>query len=242
MRSVNSIITKRLLLPALAALLATACVKEQRADCPPEKPERLFTLSVQVTVPAANPTRVAGDETEPGSGVEGFIDVATNDFHILIYDDATNRLYTEFVPEHVTVSEGGNRAQIFNFVGHIERKSEGGGNMLPGADGAEIERIRVMVLANWYGFNGTSYAGFAYPNYTIGSAGTLFSDRTAFNFRMPLASDGASSWIPSSGRPASGIPMVGLSEAIRIDDARQTDQGFILESQAIPMLRSLAKI
>ena len=203
-----------LLLPGL-----TSCVTED-GYCPPSDPDGVYTVHLSISAGSFG-TRSAGHEFGVSTKDEDFINVSDRDFAVFILDEKDN-FVQRVEPGAVSLErEGSYYKYLINGAFKPEK---------------EIEKIRLMVLANWQGFK-KSYNDFENKIKNGGVGNVLeyiYQNAVDFNFDMPLGRDGSASWIPENNQK--GIPMFGLSDLVTA-----TNEVYEVGSP-IPMLRALAKI
>lgn len=221
---------------AAAALSLTACVYDR--DLPDADPEpvvlRLRLSAQSVSMPA---TRADGHATEEALDAENYIAVDADDYRILLFDGAGRFLQDVDAAQKWLVSDGTVAKDTYRLT-------------LTGPVELAAEEVQVLVLTNWEGFSPAAQ----YP--VLDGADELsriYPDAAdaAWQFTMPLAADGKSSWRPEIAAKR-GVPMFGVSEIVPLSAARepsatdvldgQTVDGKVLDLGEIRLLRAVSKI
>lgn len=211
-------------------LLLHACMYDPIPERTDEAP---LMLNVQLTTQAAG-TRASGDDLENALDAENFIDIAKQDYQILVFD-GNGRFIQNLTVTQQKWSAPENNKYIVALSGPLS-VSEGS--------------VQVLVLTNWRGFDAEA----AYPELTNGAlVDDLYTEAAKNCFTMPThtAADGAlESWQPKISE--SGIPMFGVSEIKSLSAAKSptdTDvidgkkvDGKVLDMGEIKLLRALSKI
>lgn len=211
----------------LAAFVAASCVNDNEPDCPPIGQARQYVLNLRVVTSKAA-TRMALSEehkTEPATQAEDYIDIAGQDFLVLVFD-GYGRLIRRFEPSSTVIRQGqGQDAAAYELSGVLGETS--------------ANEIQVAVIANYksMGANG------AYDQFVLGNTflSEMYSNGTKWNFTLPHPDGG---WQPSI-EDKQTIPMYGCSEAKPLRAATQSadnENRYDLNLGEIKMLRAVAKI
>lgn len=166
-------------------------------------------------------TRAAGHPTEAGTDAESFIDM--KDFSVYVFDGADGSFMQRFDPAAVFLQQNDNDSD-----GLVRYRISGAFQPVK-----RLESVRFMVLANWQTAFGRRYYE-AEQQMQSSTLTAIYGDDANFNFTLPA--DDSKSWLPGEDG-SGGIPMFGLSDVVSLDD-----DPMIKVTNAIPMLRSLAKI
>lgn len=210
----------------LAAFVAASCVNDNEPDCPPIGQARQYVLNLRVVTSkaATRMTRAAGHDTEEATQAEDYIDIAGQDFLVLVFD-GYGRLIQRFEPSSTVIKQGQDAA--YELSGVLGETS--------------ANEIQVAVIANCKSMN----AGNAYDRFVLGNTflSEMYGDGTKWNFTLPNPEGG---WQPDKDTKKT-IPMYGCSEAkpLSPENATQSeddDNRYILNLGEIKMLRAVAKI
>lgn len=166
-------------------------------------------------------TRAAGHPTEAGTDAESFIDM--KDFSVYVFDGKDGSFVQRFDPAAVFLQQNDNGTD-----GLVRYRISGAFQPVK-----RLESVRFMVLANWQTAFGRRYYE-AEQQMQSSTLTAIYGDDANFNFTLPA--DDSKSWLPGEDG-SGGIPMFGLSDVVSLDD-----DPMIKVTNAIPMLRSLAKI
>lgn len=210
----------------LAAFVAASCVNDNEPDCPPIGQARQYVLNLRVVTSkaATRMTRAAGHDTEEATPAEDYIDIAGQDFLVLVFD-GYGRLIQRFEPSSTVIKQGQDAA--YELSGVLGETS--------------ANEIQVAVIANCksMGANG------AYDRFVLGNTflSEMYGDGTKWNFTLPNPEGG---WQPDKDTKKT-IPMYGCSEAkpLSPENATQSEDDenrYILNLGEIKMLRAVAKI
>ncbi len=209
----------------LAAFVAASCVNDNEPDCPPIGQARQYVLNLRVVTSkaATRMTRAAGHDTEAATQAEDYIDIAGQDFLVLVFD-GYGRLIQRFEPSSTVIKQGqGTSYELSGVLGETS-----------------ANEIQVAVIANCnsMGANG------AYDRFVLGNTflSEMYGDGTKWNFTLPTEGG----WQPDIDAKRT-IPMYGCSEAkpLSPENATQSEDDenrYILNLGEIKMLRAVAKI
>lgn len=210
----------------LAAFVAASCVNDNEPDCPPIGQARQYVLNLRVVTSkaATRMTRAAGHGTEEATQAEDYIDIAGQDFLVLVFD-GYGRLIQRFEPSSTVIKQGqGTSYELSGVLGETS-----------------ANEIQVAVIANCKSMN----AGGAYDRFVLGNTflSEMYSNGTKWNFTLPNPEGG---WQPDKDTKKT-IPMYGCSEAkpLSPENATQSEDDenrYILNLGEIKMLRAVAKI
>ena len=258
-RHMTGLRTTVLRLTATAAIAAACagCVYDHDACPPQDAADGILGLRIELTVPGTDPAtrtgvtraeeNVHGDGSfsmEDGARLENMIDV--KDYKVVVFDK-NGAMAGDVVMEGVTIegpSGGDHTRYTLSGMLHVSATDAR----------TNLESFRIMVLANWEGFDTDYEYPVGFNGYRIPVGGdaisddiNLYKDGTNFNFTMPTDGTAGSvrtSWGPTDGNGAakSYIPMFGISGPIKLKDAQ--DMGKYSDNPVanISMLRALAKI
>lgn len=210
----------------LAAFVAASCVNDNEPDCPPIGQARQYVLNLRVVTSkaATRMTRAAGHDTEKATQAEDYIDIAGQDFLVLVFD-GYGRLIQRFEPSSTVIKQG--QGETYELSGVLGETS--------------ANEIQVAVIANCNSMG----AGDAYDRFVLGNTflSEMYGDGTKWNFTLPNPNDG---WQPDIDAKRT-IPMYGCSEAkpLSPENATQSEDDenrYILNLGEIKMLRAVAKI
>lgn len=222
MRSIISYTLR--LFALLAAFVAASCVNDNEPDCPPIGQARQYVLNLRVVTSkaATRMTRAAGHDTEEATPAEDYIDIAGQDFLVLVFD-GYGRLIQRFEPSSTVIKQG--QGATYKLSGVLGETS--------------ANEIQVAVIANCNSMG----AGNAYDRFVLGNTflSEMYGDGTKWNFTLPNPDDG---WQPDIEAKRT-IPMYGCSEAKPLRAATQSEDDenrYILNLGEIKMLRAVAKI
>lgn len=200
---------------ACLLLLLSSCVFD-RESCPPVEGSGAYSLSIRIGAQALA-TRAANHGEEPASEAEDFINVKGEDYCVYLLD-GDGRVKQRFVPTAMTLVQGSDK--VYQLTG----------DFIP-----EMDRMQVMVLANWKAFGGE------YGYDLIGrSLEDLYAGDGDLIFTYPA--DDGKSWMPSVD--AEGIPMFGLSEVFEVKKELSipNNRYEVTVEKDVKMLRSLSKV
>lgn len=208
----------------LAAFVAASCVNDNEPDCPPIGQARQYVLNLRVVTSKAA-TRMALSEehkTEPATPAEDYIDIAGQDFLVLVFD-GYGRLIQRFEPSSTVIKQG--QGATYELSGVLGETS--------------ANEIQVAVIANCNSMG----AGNAYDRFVLGNTflSEMYGDGTKWNFSLPNPEGG---WQPDIDTKKT-IPMYGCSEAKPLRAATQSaddENRYDLNLGEIKMLRAVAKI
>ena len=235
-------------LTVVATSLLTACMSgyDVPADipCPLENLKGTYTLDLKIAAGNLS-ARSSGHGNVAGDAAENFINVSSGDYAVFIFDGAGN-FVQRFEPGAVSLERDGTDDYVYHINGAFRPENE-------------LEKLQVLVLANWRTGFGGKYNGFedrlaaqlTETGRNSTSLAWLYGNAADFNFTLPVrpatSGGGASSdetdsaWFPVDN--TSGIPMFGLSEKIDMNDKTMLGNSIVLKTDnPIPMLRALAKI
>lgn len=208
----------------LAAFVAASCVNDNEPDCPPIGQARQYVLNLRVVTSkaATRMTRAAGHDTEEATPAEDYIDIAGQDFLVLVFD-GYGRLIQRFEPSSTVIKQV--QGATYELSGVL------------GETSANEIQVAVIANCNSMGANG------AYGQFVLGNTflSEMYSNRTKWNFTLPHPDDG---WQPDREAKRS-IPMYGCSEAKPLRAATQSaddENRYDLNLGEIKMLRAVAKI
>lgn len=208
----------------LAAFVAASCVNDNEPDCPPIGQARQYVLNLRVVTSKAA-TRMALSEehkTEPATQAEDYIDIAGQDFLVLVFD-GYGRLIQRFEPSSTVIKQG--QGATYELSGVLGETS--------------ADKIQVAVIANCK----SMYASDAYGRFVLGNTflSEMYGDETKWNFTLPHPDGG---WQPDIDAKRT-IPMYGCSDAKPLRAATQSEYDenrYDLNLGEIKMLRAVAKI
>lgn len=208
----------------LAAFVAASCVNDNEPDCPPIGQARQYVLNLRVVTSkaATRMTRAAGHDTEEATQAEDYIDIAGQDFLVLVFD-GYGRLIQRFEPSSTVIKQGqGTSYELSGVLGETS-----------------ANEIQVAVIANCKSMN----AGGAYDRFVLGNTflSEMYGDGTKWNFTLPNPEGG---WQPDKDTKKT-IPMYGCSDAKPLGAATQNADDknrYDLNLGEIKMLRAVAKI
>lgn len=208
----------------LAAFVAASCVNDNEPDCPPIGQARQYVLNLRVVTSkaATRMTRAAGHDTEEATPDEDYIDIAGQDFLVLVFD-GYGRLIQRFEPSSTVIKQGqGTSYELSGVLGETS-----------------ANEIQVAVIANC---NSMGASG-AYDRFVLGNTflSEMYGDGTKWNFTLPNPEGG---WQPDKDTKKT-IPMYGCSEAKPLRAATQSaddENRYDLNLGTIKMLRAVAKI
>lgn len=208
----------------LAAFVAASCVNDNEPDCPPIGQARQYVLNLRVVTSkaATRMTRAAGHDTEEATPAEDYIDIAGQDFLVLVFD-GYGRLIQRFEPSSTVIRQGQDAA--YELSGVLGETS--------------ANEIQVAVIANCNSMG----AGDAYDQFVLGNTflSEMYSDGKKWNFTLPNPDGG---WQPII-KDKQTIPMYGCSDAKPLGAATQNADDknrYDLNLGEIKMLRAVAKI
>lgn len=208
----------------LAAFVAASCVNDNEPDCPPIGQARQYVLNLRVVTSkaATRMTRAAGHDTEEATQAEDYIDIAGQDFLVLVFD-GYGRLIQRFEPSSTVIKQG--QGAAYELSGVLGETS--------------ANEIQVAVVANCNSMG----AGDAYDRFVLGNTflSEMYGDGTKWNFTLPHPDGG---WQPSIEAKRT-IPMYGCSDAKPLGAATQSADDknrYDLNLGEIKMLRAVAKI
>lgn len=197
-------------------LFLSSCVFDHES-CPAEEGSGAYTLSIRIGAQSLA-TRAVDHEEGLASEAEDFINVDGRDYCVYLLD-GDGRVKQRFVPTAMTLAPGADRVYDLR------------GNFIP-----EMERMQVMVLANWGSFGGEygyDLIGRSLEElYAADSEGKLIFGYTA--------ADGKS-WMPNKDA-GKGIPMFGLSEVFEVEKEIKNNRYEVTVQKDVKMLRSLSKV
>ncbi len=209
----------------LAAFVAASCVNDNEPDCPPIGQARQYVLNLRVVTSkaATRMTRAVGHDTEEATQAEDYIDIAGQDFLVLVFD-GYGRLIQRFEPSSTVIKQG-QGAAAYELSGVLGETS--------------ANEIQVAVIANC---NSMGASG-AYDLFVLGNTflSEMYSNETKWNFTLPNPEGG---WQPSKEAKRT-IPMYGCSDAKPLGAATQSaddENRYDLNLGEIKMLRAVAKI
>ena len=208
----------------LAAFVAASCVNDNEPDCPPIGQARQYVLNLRVVTSkaATRMTRAAGHDTEEATPDEDYIDLAGQDFLVLVFD-GYGRLIQRFEPSSTVIKQG--QGAAYELSGVLGETS--------------ANEIQVAVIANCKSMG----AGNAYDRFVLGNTflSEMYGDGTKWNFTLPNPEGG---WQPDKDTKKT-IPMYGCSEAKPLRAATKSaddENRYDLNLGEIKMLRAVAKI
>lgn len=210
----------------LAAFVAASCVNDNEPDCPPIGQARQYVLNLRVVTSkaATRMTRAAGHGTEEATRDEDYIDIAGQDFLVLVFD-GYGRLIQRFEPSSTVIKQGQGQSAAYELSGVLGETS--------------ANEIQVAVIANCNSMG----AGDAYDRFVLGNTflSEMYGDGTKWNFSLPNPDGG---WQPDIDKKQT-IPMYGCSDAKPLGAATQNADDknrYDLNLGEIKMLRAVAKI
>lgn len=210
----------------LAAFVAASCVNDNEPDCPPIGQARQYVLNLRVVTSkaATRMTRAAGHDTEEATQAEDYIDIAGQDFLVLVFD-GYGRLIQRFEPSSTVIRQGQGQGAAYELSGVL------------GETSANEIQVAVIANCNSMGANG------AYDQFVLGNTflSEMYGDGTKWNFTLPNPEGG---WQPII-KDKQTIPMYGCSEAKPLRAATQSaadENRYDLNLGTINMLRAVAKI
>lgn len=210
----------------LAAFVAASCVNDNEPDCPPIGQARQYVLNLRVVTSkaATRMTRAAGHDTEAATQAEDYIDIAGQDFLVLVFD-GYGRLIQRFEPSSTVIKQG--QGATYELSGVLGETS--------------ADKIQVAVIANC---NSMDASG-AYDRFVLGNTflSEMYGDGTKWNFTLPNPDGG---WQPDIDTKKT-IPMYGCSDvkSLSPENATQSEDDenrYDLNLGEIKMLRAVAKI
>ena len=208
----------------LAAFVAASCVNDNEPDCPPIGQARQYVLNLRVVTSkaATRMTRAAGHDTEEATQAEDYIDIAGQDFLVLVFD-GYGRLIQRFEPSSTVIKQG--QGAAYELSGVLGETS--------------ANEIQVAVIANCKSMN----AGNAYDRFVLGNTflSEMYGDGTKWNFTLPNPEGG---WQPDKDTKKT-IPMYGCSDVKPLNTAQPSaadENRYDLNLGEIKMLRAVAKI
>lgn len=209
----------------LAAFVVASCVNDNEPDCPPIGQARQYVLNLRVVTSkaATRMTRAAGHDTEKATKAEDYIDIAGQDFLVLVFD-GYGRLIQRFEPSSTVIKQGQDAA-AYELSGVLGETS--------------ANEIQVAVIANC---NSMGASG-AYDRFVLGNTflSEMYGDGTKWNFTLPNPEGG---WQPSIEAKRT-IPMYGCSGVKSLNTAQPNaadENRYDLNLGEIKMLRAVAKI
>lgn len=217
-------------------LMISSCVH----TITPEEPAEQLTLQMRLTLPSAISTRADGYSQSGGTASENYINFKDGDFKLLIFDKNDNiaqEIESDAIGCTITPNDRTDYA-VYTMTANLDLSDE--------SVKADMEKFRVMVLANWLSV-GNTYFTTSYPIFegyrASGNDKNIFKDEDSFIFVFP-GGDEEARWTPSYSGPGKvrAIPMFGLSEEIDLEYALLMGKESDMPVTSIPMLRSLAKI
>lgn len=210
----------------LAAFVAASCVNDNEPDCPPIGQARQYVLNLRVVTSkaATRMTRAAGHGTEEATRDEDYIDIAGQDFLVLVFD-GYGRLIQRFEPSSTVIKQGQEQGAAYELSGVL------------GETSANEIQVAVIANCNSMGANG------AYDQFVLGNTflSEMYGDGTKWNFTLPNPEGG---WQPDKDTKKT-IPMYGCSDAKPLGAATQNADDknrYDLNLGEIKMLRAVAKI
>lgn len=220
---------------SLVLLMLTACAVDDVTDntTPTSNGQNSdkLTLQLRLTLPSstASATRALNHTQEIGTDAENWIDINDGDYKLIIFNE-DGSLLTDDVPVLSFQQEPSySNNTKYTITGEIDLRT---------AADKKLENFYVMVLANWQGFDGTSYPSFIGKNITKNDANDIYANGTEYNFDVPNHLTPAATWAPSIAK-RKAIPMFGLSGLLSVDNAVEN---WLFAKDDIPMLRSIAKV
>lgn len=226
----------------LSAMMLAGCSINDYGTCPPDGEDETLKVRIDLAVPNAA-TRALDHDSETGTALENYINVADGDFRVLIFDK-DGELFKEIGSDECEiVPVAGKRNIIYSLSTEL---------VVPKVVAtARMSQFKMMVLANWQSMQRHVDADYQYPSfegYTINDddrslykeAGNL--TRSGFNFEFSTGGE-EYLWTPSYEKKWF-IPMFGVSDKpIDMKEAVKMSQYDDTEPMTeIFMLRSLAKI
>ena len=218
----------------LSLPLLSSCIGDEMADCAADGG---YTINLTISAGSLS-TRASGHEPyEEGIDAEGFINIGAGDYAVFIFDG--NGDYVQrFEPGAVSLKQTSGGKYKYELNGSFKPERE-------------LEKIQIMVLANWMAGFGGSYLDFENKVKASSSASYtsaleyIYKNTADFNFTMPhtQATDGTyTSWKPLTSGTPSGIPMFGISQPVDLTSLGDNALIKLTGDKEIPMLRSLAKV
>lgn len=208
----------------LAAFVAASCVNDNEPDCPPIGQARQYVLNLRVVTSkaATRMTRAAGHGTEAATQAEDYIDIAGQDFMVLVFD-GYGRLIQRFEPSSTVIRQG--QGETYELSGVLGETS--------------ANEIQVAVIANCNSMG----AGDAYDRFVLGNTflSEMYGDGKKWNFTLPNLDGG---WQPII-KDKQTIPMYGCSGVKSLNTAQPNaadENRYDLNLGKIKMLRAVAKI
>ena len=209
----------------LAAFVAASCVNDNEPDCPPIGQARQYVLNLRVVTSkaATRMTRAAGHDTEAATQAEDYIDIAGQDFLVLVFD-GYGRLIQRFEPSSTVIKQG-QGAAAYELSGVLGETS--------------ANEIQVAVIANCNSMGASN----AYDRFVLGNTflSEMYSNGTKWNFTLPHPDGG---WQPDIEAKRT-IPMYGCSGVKSLNEAQPSaadGNRYELKLGEINMLRAVAKI
>lgn len=221
----------------LATGMLTGCISDY-GTCPLENTTEKLSVRIDLVVPGADlATRTSGHDKDFGSDVENAINV-DGDYRVLVFDK--NGDLADDVEMDCDISDISEKSTTYTLSGKMDiSKAE---------DKAKLETFRIMVLANWEGFDAATnadgsqkkYENFPFPEFSLaGTENNIYKNGSLFNFTMPVESSNKA-WQPNG--KVKCIPMFGVSEPISLEYAAEMGKYGDGPVTSIPMLRAIAKV
>ena len=201
-----------------------------------------FHLSVTVLAGSSAATRAGhtDDFEENGTAAENYIDFDGNDFRIVLFDNQG---------DYLLELDGLDRWSMFPHATEDDYslyRMECEIKFPETMSQDKIEQIRtngfqVMVLANWKNARNSGYANLFTPGGgTAQDLGSIWKDKTNYNFQLYTQSGDISTWRPDhQGTTKRLIPMFGIAKAPRFTPR---NGGELYSASTIKMQRTVAKI
>ena len=202
----------------LALSTLSSCVMDD-GNCPTQENGAEYGINLSIAAGAIS-TRNSGHPDTPGTADEKYINVATEDFAIFIFDQNGN-FVERFWPTYSSDDNG-----VYHVFGVFRPDAKN-----------PPEKIQLAVMVNGRSVKAKYPLDSDLKEKTLND---IYDNGTDFNFTLPTTTDGGHtvSWSPSAAN-SRGIPMFGLSGELELENLRDI---FSEVYNEIPALRSVAKI
>ena len=230
-----------LLLMSFMLLTQTGCIYDSDSTIPCDSEEKgLLVINLDLTVPSSSVgTRSAYHMLDPGTDAESYINIADEDYRVLMFDKDGNLIEGKL--SEFKCKENGIRNGVVSYTLTAELR------ISSNEDREKLSKFKLMVLANWKSFeNSNTQPNYIYPtfkdcNIITGADKNIFKNETDFNFK--LKQGGA--WepaLPQKTTKAKAIPMFGITDELDLQRAMDMSKYGDGPSFNVPMLRAMAKV
>lgn len=200
----------------------TSCMHDAALPCPDVNPEGEYVLDLKVVVEGLASRSSVHKETFSGESYESFINIGGEDYAVFILDGNTGMFVQRVEPGAVSMERDVSDNLIYHINGSFKPKKA-------------LEKIRVMVAANWRTAFSGNYLAFEEAINDKSLDDIYATGANPFNYTLPVRKEAevTCSWQPGN---ESGIAMFGLSDPVSLD------RTLIEITNPIPALRAVAKI